>query len=84
MSKLSEEMRAYESLRSTLEADHFGKWVVFHDEELVNLYDTFEAAANDAVRKFGRGPYLIKQVGEAPIRLSASVLYNPVVVDAES
>ena len=84
MSKLSKEIKAYDGMRLTLEADHFGKWVVFHDEKMVNLYDTFEAAADDAVRKFGRGPYLIKQIGEAPITLSASVLYNPVVIHARN
>ena len=82
MSKLSEEMKAYECMRSTLEADHFGKWVVFHDKKMVNLYDRFEDAADDAVAKFGRGPYLIRQIGEAPITLSASVLYNPVSMHA--
>lgn len=82
MSKLSEEMKAYESMRNTLEADHFGKWVVFHDQKMVDLYDSFEAAADDAVSKFGRGPYLIKQIGEAPITLSASVLYNPIPIYA--
>ena len=76
MSTLTENIKAYEGMQNMLKADHFGKWVVFHDEELVDLYDTFEAAADDAVMKFGRGPYLIRKIGEGPITLPASVLYN--------
>ena len=47
---------AYESMQSTLEADHFGRWVVFHDEELVGVYDSDADALDDAMRKFGRVP----------------------------
>ena len=77
MAKLSQEMKAYECMRLQLEADYFGKWVVFHDEKPAGLYDTFEAAADDAVKKFGRGPYLIRQIGEAPITHFASAIHNP-------
>lgn len=76
MAKLSEEIAAYETMRAELEADCFGKWVVFHDEQLVGTYPEFEAAANEAVRRFGRGPYLIRRVGEPPLNLPASVLYR--------
>lgn len=76
MAKLSDEISAYESIRLELEADCFGQWVLVHDSQLVDTYNAFEAAANDAVRRFGRGPYLIRQVGEPPLRLPASVLYR--------
>ncbi len=77
MAKLSEEIAAYERRRGELEMDYLGKWVVFHDEELVGTYETFEAAAEAAVERFGRGPYLIRQVGAPPIQLPASILYRP-------
>ena len=76
MAKLSEEIAAYEAMRVELEADYFGKWVLFHDEQLIKSFNTFEAAANEAVALFGRGPFLIRQVGEPPLRLPASVLYR--------
>jgi len=41
-----------------LEEHHMGKWVVFHDCVLVDAFDTLDNAANEAVRRFGRGPYL--------------------------
>ena len=79
MAKLSEEIQAYEQIRDQLEADEWGKWVIVHDRELFGIYLSFEEAAEDAVEHFGRGPYLIRKVGEAPITLPASVLYQPEV-----
>ena len=78
MTTLSSQILAYEEMRDVLESDHFGRWVVFHDEELVNTYESFEEAAEDAVRQFGRGPYLIRQIGAPPLTLPASVLYRPI------
>ncbi len=75
MSKLKEEIAAYEDMRNDLEIEHFGKWVVIHDNKLLGAYDSFELAAEDAVKYFGRGPYLIRKVGAPPVTLPASVLY---------
>ncbi len=79
---LSKEIAAYEGIRSGLETDHLGKWVIVHSQVLVGIYDTFEQAAEYAVEQFGRGPYLIRKVGAPPITLPASVLYNPVAAHA--
>ena len=73
---LTNEIEAYETFRSELEMDHFGEWVVFHDEKLIGKYPSFEAAAVDAIQRFGRGPYLIRQIGQAPLTLPASVSYG--------
>lgn len=78
MSTLTEEIAAYEGMQRRLEIDHFGKWVVVHNRELAGIYDSFQAAAEDGVERFGRGPYLIRGVGAAPITLPASALYRPV------
>ena len=76
MALLSEEIAAYDRMREVLEADYFGKWVVVQDGQLIGAFEDFQDAAADAVRKFGRGPYLIRQVGEPPLRLPASLLYR--------
>ena len=76
MAKLSEEIAAYETMQAGLEADCFGKWVLLHDQRLIGTYTAFERAADDAVRRFGRGPFLIRQVGQPPLALPASVLYQ--------
>ncbi len=77
MPGLKKEIAAYERMRGDLELEHFGKWIVVHDEKLTGIYDSFEVAADNAVQRFGRGPYLIKRVGEPPMTLPASVLYSP-------
>lgn len=71
------EIPAYESMRVELERKHRAKWVVIRDQTLQGTYDTFEAAAADASRRFAR-PYLIRQVGAPPASLPASVIYRPI------
>ncbi len=78
---LKEQIAAYEALRSDLELEHFGEWVVFHDEKLVGAYETFEAAADAAIRRFGRGPYLIRRVGAGPLTLPPYVQYRSAHAD---
>ncbi|NGX99304.1 MAG: hypothetical protein EKK35_08140 [Bradyrhizobiaceae bacterium] len=77
MAELKLELEAYEAMRADLESSALGKWALVHDRALVGTFDTFESAAKEAVSKFGRGPYLIHQVGSASVTLPASVLYRP-------
>ncbi|MCY3989259.1 MAG: hypothetical protein OXF94_11825 [Gammaproteobacteria bacterium] len=83
-SSLTKELEAYERMRSSLETEHLGEWVVVHDETVVGYFDSFDDAAKEAVKLFGRGPYLIRQVGEGPITLPASVLYAPANLYADN
>lgn len=76
MAALSKEIATYKRMRPILETDHFGKWVLVHDEVLVDAFDSFETATETAIEQFGRGPYLIRQVGAPPLRLPASLLYR--------
>ena len=73
---LQSEIRAYDDMRLQLESEHFGKWVVFHDQKLQGTYDSFEDAAANAVERFGRGPYLIRRVGASSVQLPVSLLYR--------
>jgi hypothetical protein len=77
MPDLEREIAAFEAMVCELESRSMGKWVVFHDGKLAGIYDGFEAAAEEAVRRFGRGPYLIRQVGAPQVTLPASVIYHP-------
>ena len=76
MPDIRDEIAAYESMQSALESEHIGEWALVRDGKLVRLYDSFETVAEEAVRRFGRGPYLIRQVGAPPVTLPASVLYH--------
>ena len=78
MAKIDDDIAAYENLRQTLESESMGKWVLISDQKLVSVCDSFEAAAEDAVNRFGRGPYLIRQIGAPAVTLPASVMYNPI------
>jgi hypothetical protein len=78
MAELETEITTYESMREGLEAEHMGKWALLHDHDLIGLYDTFDAVAREAVKRFGRGPYLIRQIGARPATLPASVMFQPV------
>lgn len=75
---IDHELAAYQTMQADLEAHHMGEWVVIHDGKLIGTYDTFEVAASQAVKRFGRGPYLIRQIGAPPVTLPASVMYIPV------
>lgn len=77
MAEIKDEIAAYEKLKEELEAKDLGKWVLLRDLKLIGIYDTFEAAAESAVKQFGTGPYLIRQVGAPPVALPASVMYHP-------
>ena len=81
---LSEEQAAYEARRAELERDHNGEWVVFHGEELVGIYGDFQDAAEDSLRRFGLGPYLIEQVGMPLPQIRSFLLYTPVDDEDES
>ena len=77
MSSLDNEIAVFEKMQGELEVSHMGKWVIIHDGKLIGIFESLEAAAETAVSQFGSGPYLIRQVGEPPVTLSASVLYHP-------
>lgn len=59
---LKSELEAYERMRAKLEARYTDEWVVVHGGELVGVYRDFKDAAREAGQRFGRGPYLIRQV----------------------
>ena len=76
MATIEKEIIAYDLMREELETKHHGEWVLAHDQKLIGLYKTFQEAANIATRRFGRGPYLIKKIGEGPLKLPSSVLFR--------
>lgn len=78
MSILAQERKLYEQLRPELEAKAKGQWALIRDKEFVGTFPTFEAAAKEAVRRFGRGPYLIREIGAPDVTLPASVVYSVV------
>ena len=76
MADLDRDIETYRELQPALEAKETGRWAVIHDAQLIGLFDSFEQAAAEAVERFGRGPYLIRQIGAPPITLPASVMFR--------
>jgi hypothetical protein len=76
MIELDREISAYETMRADLENHHMGEWVLIFGEHLIGVFPTLDDAAQVAVKRFGRGPYLIRQVGAPPIVVPASVMYQ--------
>ena len=66
---LEQELKSYEHMKDTLPV---GQFVVIHGGELVGLYGTEAQAMSEGTRRFGREPFLVRQVGNP-----GSVLSNP-------
>jgi len=75
MTDINKDIEFFESIKEDLESKYMSKWVLIQDQKFVNTYDNFEKAAEEAVKLFGRGPYLIRQIGAPPIVLPASVAF---------
>lgn len=73
---LAIEIAAYEQRQAELERLYPGKFVVFKGPDLIGAWDTLNAAAVEAAARFGRGPYLIRQVGAPRPTLPASVFFR--------
>ena len=73
---LTKEIDFFCRSKEELERNHFGKWVLVHEESLIGVYDSFEDAAVDASQRFGRGPYLIREIGILPERLPSAAMYG--------
>jgi len=76
MNPLAAEIEAYEKQLPELQKNYLGKFVVFKGNEFIGAWDTLDAAAAAAVTRFGRGPYLIRQIGAPRPTLPASVLFR--------
>lgn len=56
---LERELKIYQEVRSTLPR---GQFVLIHGSEMVGVYPTENQALSEGARRFGREPYLVKQV----------------------
>jgi hypothetical protein len=67
------ENRAYEARRAELEQNHTGKFAVFHGDEMLGIYDDFNAAGLEAMLRYGDSPSLIRKIGQ-PRHNSISII----------
>lgn len=71
---LAQNIESYEERKDEMESEHRGKWVIFYDGEYVDDFGDFQDAAMLAIRNWGRGPYLIRLVGEREAVIPTAVL----------
>ena len=74
---LASENRLYESLKEQFEKEHDKEWVVIHGDEVVGFFPGLEEAADAAIERFGKGPYLIQQIGVPDPPLPLSMFTKP-------
>jgi hypothetical protein len=76
MADIKDEIAAFETMQAQLEAEHMGEWVLMKDRQLIGLFPSFETAAAEGLRLFGRATCLVREIGAEPIRLPVSVIYH--------
>ena len=59
---LEVEIRAFERKEAELEKSSPGKFVLFKDGAFVGAWDSLDVVAQQAMFRFGKGPYLIRRV----------------------
>ena len=72
MAGLGKETAAYERMRDMLETDHLNERVVVYDEKLVGTCESFEAAAEDAIRAL-RSRAIFDQTGRGTAADAAGI-----------
>lgn len=75
---LDENIKVFISMADELNEHYNNKYILIYDGQFIDSFDTFNNAAQVAVRRFGEGPYLIRQVGApSEMPLPASIAYQP-------
>lgn len=59
---LEDDLALYFEIRSDLVQRALNQFVLIHNQELIGVYPTFDAALADASARFDPGSFLIKQV----------------------
>lgn len=73
MDEIDKNIQAFNLMSNDLEKESLGKWVLFHNEKLIKIFETFEDAAEYGRENFKVGTYLVRQVGFNSITLPVSV-----------
>ncbi len=75
MDELKKNISAYNSMKEELEQNHFGRIAVFHDGELVAIYNDRNDAYDIACEKYGLGHFSLREIGESPASFGGAAMY---------
>lgn len=59
---LERELATFRSKLQELKAEHEGKFVLVHGDEVVDAFNSYEDALKAGYDRFGLAPFLVKQV----------------------
>jgi len=59
---LEKELETFRSRLPELKAEHVGKFVLIHGDDVVNVFSSYDDAINAGYSQFGLSPFLVKQV----------------------
>ena len=57
-----------------MERDHFGKFALMHDGEIVYVFNNLDDAYMIGTKQYGLGSFSIVEIGQKPINLSRRAL----------
>ena len=81
MAVLEREYAVFNRMKEQLKDEHHLEWVVIHEDEFIGVFKSLNEAADAAVRRFGRGPCLIEQVGAPPVTVPTTFRVLPTDAD---
>jgi hypothetical protein len=64
MSVLEIEIKFFNENKSEWAKTHPDKFALIKGQELINFFDTPDAAVQEGARQFGSGPFLVKRVNQ--------------------
>ena len=73
--QLDRNQAAYEAMRVDMEDKHFGRVVLMHDGEIVEVYNDSGDAYKIGCEKYGLGNFSLVNVGERPINLGFFTMF---------
>ncbi|HEX3127145.1 MAG TPA: hypothetical protein VH394_07425 [Thermoanaerobaculia bacterium] len=59
---LEKELETYAKKLNALKAEHEGKFVLIHGEDVVDTFSSYEDAIKAGYQKFDLEPFLVKQI----------------------
>ena len=72
--ELEKNRATYESMKDKLEASDFGRVALFHDGDMIGIYNDAEDAYTAGKSTYGLGNFTTQTIGEQPIHLGILTL----------
>lgn len=73
--QITKNQMAYEAMRADMEQQHFGRVLLMHDGEVVEIYNDSGDAYKIACEKYELGDFSLVTVGEKPIDLGFFTMF---------